>query len=99
MSSALSQSSTANSGAFPLAGSMSALAGEFLSQIGFERQKAQTAEVFATEQQVAFSEVEQLGGVNTDQELQKLLLIEQSYAANAKIIQTVDEMIQSLLRI
>jgi len=36
-------------------------------------------------------------GVDTDQELQKLLLIEQAYAANARVIQTADELIQLLI--
>ena len=41
----------------------------------------------------------QASGVDTDQELQSLLIIEQSYAANARVIQTIDEMIQRLLQI
>lgn len=36
-------------------------------------------------------------GVDTDQELQKLLLIERAYAANAKVIQTADELMQLLI--
>ncbi len=36
-------------------------------------------------------------GVDTDQEMQKLLLIEQAYAANARVIQTTDELIQILI--
>ena len=38
-------------------------------------------------------------GVNTDQELQNLMLIEKAYAANARVIQAVDEMMNTLLRI
>ncbi|GAA6208933.1 flagellar hook-associated protein FlgK [Cognatishimia sp. WU-CL00825] len=38
-------------------------------------------------------------GVDTDQELQQLLLIEQSYAANARMIETIDGLIQTLIRI
>ena len=38
-------------------------------------------------------------GVDTDQELQKLLLIEQAYAANARVIQTVDALFDTLMRI
>jgi len=38
-------------------------------------------------------------GVDTDRELQNLLTIEQAYAANARVIQTVDRMIQRLLDI
>lgn len=37
-------------------------------------------------------------GVNTDEELQELMLIEQSYAANAKMLTAVSEMIDTLLR-
>ncbi len=44
-------------------------------------------------------EAEGVFGVDTDQELQNLLAIEQSYAANAKLIEAIDEMLQSLLRI
>ncbi|WOI52936.1 flagellar hook-associated protein FlgK [Parvularcula sp. LCG005] len=38
-------------------------------------------------------------GVNTDQELQSLLLIEQAYAANARVIQAVSDMMARLLEI
>lgn len=38
-------------------------------------------------------------GVDTDAELQRLLTIEQAYAANARVIQTVDRLIQRLLEI
>ena len=38
-------------------------------------------------------------GVDTDAELQNLLLIEQAYAANARLIETVGEMIDRLMEI
>ena len=38
-------------------------------------------------------------GVDTDSELQKLLRIEQAYAANVRVIQTVDRLLQRLLEI
>jgi flagellar hook-associated protein 1 FlgK len=37
------------------------------------------------------------GGVDTDREMEMLLEIEQGYAANARIIQSVDEMLKQLL--
>jgi flagellar hook-associated protein 1 FlgK len=40
-----------------------------------------------------------LDGVDSDAETQRLLLIEQAYSANARMIQTLDEMMQTLLRI
>jgi flagellar hook-associated protein 1 FlgK len=36
-------------------------------------------------------------GVNIDEELQQLMLIEQSYAANATVMRTLDEMMDTLL--
>jgi flagellar hook-associated protein 1 FlgK len=36
-------------------------------------------------------------GVDTDQELQTLLQVERMYAANAKVMQTVDTLITTLL--
>ncbi|PHR91190.1 MAG: flagellar hook-associated protein FlgK [Robiginitomaculum sp.] len=38
-------------------------------------------------------------GVDTDAEMQNLLVIEQSYAANARVIQTISEMIDILMQI
>ncbi|GGY43808.1 flagellar hook-associated protein FlgK [Parvularcula lutaonensis] len=38
-------------------------------------------------------------GVDTDRELQELLLVEQAFAANARVIQTADEMLRQLLEI
>ncbi len=38
-------------------------------------------------------------GVDTDRELQNLLIIEQAYAANARVLQTIDQMIQRLMEI
>jgi flagellar hook-associated protein 1 FlgK len=87
------------SGGFPDAGSSSALIGNFLSQVGQERHLSEQRQSFQATRVQAFRDVEQAGGVDTDQEMQKLLLIERNYAANAKVIQAVDEMLQSLLRI
>lgn len=38
-------------------------------------------------------------GVDTDTEMQRLLQYEQSYAANARVIQAIDEMMQTILRV
>lgn len=61
----------------------------------------------SNEQQLSFASVrldeltqqELSTGVDSDVELQRLILIEQAYAANARMIQTVDEMMETLLRI
>ncbi|NOX83339.1 MAG: flagellar hook-associated protein FlgK [Alphaproteobacteria bacterium] len=49
---------------------------------------------------VSLAESEKLEtGVDTDRELQNLITIEQAFAANARVIQTVDRMLQRLMEI
>ena len=54
---------------------------------------------FAAARWDALRQAELADGVDTDQEMQKLLLIEQAYAANAKVIQTIGTLIQRLMEI
>jgi len=60
---------------------------------------------FAQSQAFVGSQVETLvaaeleNGVDTDQEMQRLLLVEQAYAANARVISTIEELLDTLLRI
>lgn len=54
---------------------------------------------FAAATQNEMAEIELANGVDTDAELGHLMLIEQAYAANARMIEAVDEMMQQLLRI
>lgn len=86
-------------GSFSNAGSVSSLIGDLVSQVGQDRQAALTRQSYQAARSNAFRDLELEGGVDTDQEMQKLILIEQNFAANAKVIQAVDEMLQSLLRI
>lgn len=56
------------------------------SRVSFERARFESLEeAFLAE------------GVDTDQEMQKLLMIEQAYAANARVIKAADELIQLLI--
>jgi flagellar hook-associated protein 1 FlgK len=87
------------SGNFPSAASSSGLMSQFLSQISQDRQISEQRQSYEAARVQAFQDVELSSGVDTDQEMQKLLLIERNYAANAKVIQAVDEMLESLLRI
>lgn len=80
-------------------GGAAALAGAFASSIGSARLAAEEEQAFATARWSGLREAELAGGVDTDQEMQMLLRIEQNYAANARVIQTVQSMIQRLLEI
>lgn len=76
-----------------------AFADEYLSLAGGARQRAETDLSFARARSDTLIAAELAQGVDTDQEMQTLLLVEQAYAANARVIQTIDEMIQTLLSI
>lgn len=97
---ALSRQSLPASGNFgPAAHSSSGLAAELLSQASTARQNAESREAFATTRHDSLNEMALAEGVDTDQEMQNLLQIEQLYAANARVIQTVDALIQQLLEL
>lgn len=79
--------------------SAGALAGDLLSLVSVDRVNAENRQSFSMARQDSLSQIELAGGVDTDQELQKLLLIEQAYSANARVITTAGEMIDTLLAI
>ena len=60
---------------------------------------AENDETFTAARAGGLRELEFATGVDTDQELQRLLVIEQNYAANAQVIRTADELIQLILGI
>ena len=78
-------------------------AGDFVASVTSDV----TRQISATGSQLSYSSArfdslrnsELSNGVDTDQEMQKLLLIEQAYAANARVIQTIDDLIQTLIGI
>ncbi|SDF34429.1 flagellar hook-associated protein FlgK [Limimaricola pyoseonensis] len=55
------------------------------------------AEAFAAGRDAIQSSRQSVQGVNVDDELQQLMLIEQSYAANATVMKTLGEMLDTLL--
>lgn len=79
--------------------SASALAGDLLSLVSVDRVNAENRESFSAARKESLRDIELGQGINTDQELQKLLLIEQAYAANARVVTTASEMIDTLLAI
>lgn len=100
MSSALAEPRPDASGRFgPGARAAKDFAAAFLSDIGMRRQAAEARESFATARLDALTEAELARGVDTDAELQRLLLVEQLYNANARMIRVVDEMLGTLTRL
>ncbi|MCT8331734.1 flagellar hook-associated protein FlgK [Albidovulum sediminis] len=79
--------------------SAAGLAADIASQIAGARLSAEAAGAHSAARQSALSDLELAGGVDTDAELQNLLLVEQAFSANARVIQTMDELIQQLLGI
>lgn len=54
---------------------------------------------YASAKQSALKQAQLADGVDTDDEMQKLMQLEQAFAANAKVIQTIDEMMRHILEI
>ncbi|APX13300.1 flagellar hook-associated protein FlgK [Tateyamaria omphalii] len=69
------------------------------SQLGSDRLRADQQLSFASAQAVELAQIERANGVDTDAEIQTLMILEQAYAANARVISTVDEMFDALMRI
>jgi flagellar hook-associated protein 1 FlgK len=82
-----------------VARSSGGLVADFLSLVGAARLHAEGAQSFSVAQQDSLTEAELSSGVDTDHEMQKLMLIEQAYAANARVITTIDAMLDVLMGI
>lgn len=78
---------------------LSELSGDLAALNSGSRLSAETAHAFAQSRFRELSLIEMESGVDMDQEMQKLLMVEQTYAANARVIATVDEMLRTLLEI
>ncbi|MEB8389372.1 flagellar hook-associated protein FlgK [Rhodobacteraceae bacterium KMM 6894] len=100
MSDALSARNVLSSGA--MAGSSGSTAQHVAALVSRTAQNQLAQEQvssFTATRQSELQERLSLDGVDSDAETQRLLLIEQAYSANARMIQTLDEMMQTLLRI
>ena len=100
MQQALARPGVPTSGALsPVARSLSALASDLVSSVARDRVESEDLATFARSRSTSLQEKAQAQGVDTDQELQNLLLIEQAYAANARVIQTIDNMLSTLMEL
>ncbi|MGR3292272.1 MAG: flagellar hook-associated protein FlgK [Paracoccaceae bacterium] len=73
------------------------LAGDMMSLANAGLRSAESNTSFALAQLDTFKLIELQNGVDTDYEMQRLLMIEQAYAANARVISAIDEMINTVL--
>lgn len=96
---ALSATSTVPSGTDGGARSVAGHVATLISGLAQARVTAEQAQSFATGQANEFRTLELANGVDSDVELQRLLLVEQAFGANARMIQTIDDMLDTLLRI
>lgn len=74
------------------------LSSDFYSLIEGNALNFETSMSFSSARQESLKSIELAAGVDTDYEMQQLILIEQTYAANAKVIQTVDTLLDQLIR-
>ncbi|WP_373354976.1 flagellar hook-associated protein FlgK [Pseudoroseicyclus sp. CXY001] len=82
-----------------LVASVATHAGGWVGDVSLGRVNAEEALGFASARYDTMKAAEYEGGVDTDFEMQQLLIIEQSYAANARVVQTIDQMMRRLLEI
>lgn len=70
-----------------------------ISRIGQDRLALEQQAVSAAARQAGLEEAEQGAGVDSDAEMRHLMLIEQAYAANARVIEIMGNLMDALLRI
>jgi len=86
--------------AFPNAArSFAALVSDHLTQTARERQSAEIDQTHIALRHGALQQEELAQGVDTDAEMQNLLRIEQAYAANARVIAAVEDMLDRLMEL
>ena len=79
--------------------SLGALAGDLSAEADRATQASTMDLTFSTTRANSLREADLSLGVNTDDEMRRLLLVEQSYAANARVIEAAGRMIDRLMEI
>ena len=72
---------------------------DLVTLVSGERLSAEATRGFSAARQGTLKSAELAMGVDSDAEMQTLLLVEQAYAANAKVISAIDGMLKTLLEI
>lgn len=79
--------------------SAAGFAAALASHISASHLAAARSQTYSSTRLEQFKLAEFEGGVDTDQEMQRLLLVEKAFAANARVISTADDMLATLLEI
>lgn len=79
--------------------SFSGLAADLTTYAAQGRVTAENEASYSAARLHTLKTVELAGGVDTDQEMQSLMLIEQAYSANAKVISVVNDLLKTLMEI
>lgn len=79
--------------------SAAGLASDLLSQVAGARQEGENLQTQAGARHATLSLLLMEDGVDTDAEMQTLLSVEQAYAANARVLKTLDDLLQLLMGI
>lgn len=75
------------------------LVAAYASDVSANQMQIEQQLSFANARLTELTERQLAGGVDSDAEFQHLLTIEQNYAANARMIQTIEEMMDQILRL
>jgi len=78
---------------------MSDVASAMMSRVGVQRLTSEQSLAFSAVTFHEVSQAERAAGVDTDAELQRLIVMEQAYAANARVFDTVQNMMDVLMRL
>lgn len=79
--------------------SASGFLSNFVSEVGRQRVSSEEELGFSTARWETIKQTELADGVDTDFEMQMLLRIEETYAANARVIETINVMMRTLMEI
>ena len=72
--------------------------GQAIAGISQTRQDFEDRQTFATAYDMELRERALANGVDTDAEMQRLMLLEQAYAANARVLQVAAELMRMLFQ-
>ncbi|MBL4768480.1 MAG: flagellar hook-associated protein FlgK [Rhodobacteraceae bacterium] len=72
---------------------------DLMSKAGIRQNRAEQALSFTAVNKTELIRIELAQGVDTDAELQTLMIVEQAFAANARVIDAVDKMMDELMRL